>query len=106
MALSVMWMSLRADLCAALGDVAVADAAGVADELGAVVRVQRVHLQLGEADEEARAEEVLLVLRVVADDVADVLAEEALDALAELLPALDVLLLHPVVAVGAGLLGA
>jgi len=36
---------------------------------------------------------------VVADDVADVLAEEALDALVELLPALDVLLHHPVLAV-------
>ena len=31
---------------------------------------------------------------MVAEDVADVLAEEALDALAELLHALDVLLVH------------
>ena len=37
---------------------------------------------------------------VVAQDVADVLAQEALDALPELLDAVDVLLLHPVVAVG------
>ena len=39
-----------------------------------------------------------LVLLVVADDVADVLAEEALDALAELLAPLDVDLLHAVAA--------
>ena len=37
---------------------------------------------------------------MVAQDVADVLAEEALDALAEFLHALDVLLLHPPGAVG------
>ena len=45
------------------------------------------------ADEEPRAGERRLVLLVVADDVADVLAQEALDALAELLRPLDVDLL-------------
>ena len=41
-------------------------------------------------------------LRVaVADHVAHVLAQVALDALAELLHAVDVLLVHPVLAVGA-----
>ena len=39
-----------------------------------------------------------LVLLVVTDDVADVVAHEALDALAELLRALDVDLLHAVLA--------
>ena len=62
------------------------------------MRVERVHVQLGDPHEEARAGERLLVLLVVADDVADVLAQEALDALAELLDALDVDLLHPVLA--------
>ena len=38
-------------------------------------------------------EAVLLV--VIAEDVTHVLAEEALDALPELLDAIDVLLLHP-----------
>ena len=41
-----------------------------------------------------------VVLVVVAQDVADVLAQEALDALAELLDAVDVLLLHAPGAVG------
>ena len=59
-------------------------------QLAAVVDVERVHLELGEADEEARPGVLGLVVLVVADDVADVLAHEALDALAELLAALDV----------------
>ena len=85
---------LGADLGAALGDVAEAEPGLGLDQLEAVVGVERVHLELGEAHEIARPREGRLVLRVVADDVADVLAEEALDALAELLAALDVLLLH------------
>ncbi len=59
----------------------------------AVLGVERVHLERGRVDEEPRADE-LVVLVVIAQDVADVLAEEALDALPELLHAIDVLLLH------------
>src|SRR5262249_45178225 len=99
---------LRADLGAALGDVAEADPGHVADHLPTVEGVQRVHLQFGQPDEEAGAGEALLLLVVVPDDVADVLAEEALDALPELLPAVDVLLHHSVGAIrlrGSGLEG-
>ena len=46
----------------------------------------------------ARTRVGLLVVLVVTDDVADVLAQEALDALAELLRALDVDLRHAVLA--------
>src|SRR6266536_1691933 len=95
---------LGTHLGAALGDVAEADAALLPDELAPVVGVERVHLQLGVADEHARPREARLVLLVVADHVADVLAQEALDALVELLCPVDVPLLHPVGAVG--LLGA
>jgi hypothetical protein len=49
-----------------------------------VGRVERVHLERGDVGEEARADE-LLVLVVFAQHVAHVLAQEALDALAELL---------------------
>ena len=66
----------------------------------AVLGVERVHVELGVADEEPRPGERRLVLLVVADDVAGVLAQEALDALAELLAALDVDLLHPELAAG------
>ena len=92
---------LGAHLGAALGDVALAQALLLLQELAAVVDVERVHLELGRAGEEARAGEGGLVLLVVADDVAHVLAQVALDALAELLAPLDVDLLH---AVAAGLL--
>src|SRR5882724_4123360 len=85
---------LGADLGAALGDVAVAEAGLGLSEVEAVIGVERMHLELGDAHEIARSREGGLVLRVIADDVADVLAEEALDALAEFLAALDVLLLH------------
>jgi len=93
-ALSVMWMVLGAQLGAALGDVAVADALVFPGEFLAVVAgVERVHVEFGGADEVARSGERRLVLVVVADDVAGVLAQEALDALAEFLRALDVNLL-------------
>src|SRR5919201_1849915 len=65
---------LRADLAAALGDVAHADAHLAGEQVAPVVRVQRVHLELRVADEHARAREALLVVLVVADHVADVLA--------------------------------
>src|SRR6478736_1077630 len=90
---------LGADLGAALRDVAHPDALFVAGEVRTVfARVERVHVELGRTDEETGSGERLLVVLVVTHDVAGVLAEEALDALAELLRALDVDLLHPVVA--------
>src|SRR3990170_3610152 len=91
---------LRADLRAALGDVAEADPRQLADELCPVGGVQGGHLQLRQPHEPAGAAEHLLVLRVVADDVTDILAEEALDALAELLPAVDIDLHDAVAAAG------
>src|SRR6476620_3150651 len=90
---------LGADLGAALRDVAHPDTLLVAGEVSAVVPgVERMHVELGGADEEPGAGERLLVLLVVTHDVARVLAQEALDALAELLRALDVDLLHAVLA--------
>ena len=59
----------------------------------AVLGVERMHLQRGGVDQEARADE-LVVHVVVAQDVADVLAQEAFDALAEFLHAVDVRLRH------------
>src|SRR2546427_4564164 len=91
---------LGADLGTTLRDVAEADAGRVLDEGRAVDCVERVHVEAGQLDEEARSREGGLVLLVVADHVAHVLAEEALDALVELLDAIDVLLHHAVSAVG------
>src|SRR5439155_15485018 len=83
---------LRADLRAAFGDVAVADAAPVPEVRGAVGAIHRMQLQAGRADQESRTQERVPRL-MVAQNVADVLAQEALDALAKLLDPFDVLLL-------------
>src|SRR6478672_1675368 len=92
--------ALGAHLGAALGDVAHPDARRALGQAPAVMGVERVHVELGVPQEEAGAGEGRLVLLVVAHDVAGVLAQEALDALAELLAALDVDLRHPALAVG------
>src|SRR5918996_844481 len=83
---------LGADLGAALRDVAIPDPAAVLEVTRAVGPVHRMQLQAGGSDKETRAHERILRL-VVAQHVADVLAQEALDALPELLNAVDVLLL-------------
>src|SRR5207237_9407308 len=74
---------LGAHLGAALGDVAHAHAGFMAKQLAAVQRVLGLHLQAGHPHHEAGAVEGVLPT-VVAQDVTDVLAQEALDALAEL----------------------
>ena len=84
---------LRADLGAAFGDVAEADALRLLQFRQPVFGVERVHFQRGGINQKARADE-FLVLVVVAQHVADVLAEETFDALAEFLHAVHVLLLH------------
>ena len=63
----------------------------VLQEAAAILAVDRVHLEPGDAHEESRAGELVLEL-VRAQHVADVLAQEALDALAEFLHAIDVAL--------------
>src|SRR5215468_11497721 len=85
---------LGTDLRTALRDVAVADAVGVLEIARAALDVQRMHLESGHVNEKTGADE-LLVEMVLAKDVANVLAEEALDALAELLDTVDVGLRHP-----------
>jgi hypothetical protein len=92
---------LRADFAAALRDVAHVRAELVADGGNAIGRIQRMHLERREADHEARADEgALLAAVVVTQDVADVLAEIAPDALPELLHPVDVFLVHAVRVVG------
>ena len=59
----------------------------------AVFGVQRVHLQRGGINQKARADE-FFVLVMVAQYMADILAEKTFDALAEFLHAVNVLLRH------------
>jgi hypothetical protein len=81
---------------------AVPDTARVPQLPGAVLDVERVHLHRRRVDQESRSDE-RLVQPMVTQHVADVLAQEALDALPELLYAVDVGLGHapgPVRSVG------
>src|SRR5258706_792230 len=84
---------------AASRDVAKTGSELLANGRDPVQRVERVHLERRQADHEARPHERVLA-RLVPQNVADVLAQIALDALAELLHAVDVPLLHPVRAAG------
>src|SRR5688500_586676 len=84
---------LRANLRAALGDVAEAYARLLAYPLAAVETVIGVHIEVGKLDKLARAIESVLAV-VLAQDMTHILAEEALDALAELLYAVHIYLLH------------
>src|SRR5881628_1081201 len=67
---------LGAHLGAALRDVAEAHAGLLPHELRPIAGIERVHVEAGQLDEEARPREILLLLLVVADDVADVLAQK------------------------------
>ena len=63
-------------------------------QIGDTIRgIERIHLQRGGIDQESRTDE-LVVHVVIAQHVAHVLAQEALDALAEFLHTIDVGLLH------------
>ena len=64
-----------------------------------VLDVERMHLQRGRVNQEPRADEGVMEL-VVAQHVADVLAQEALDTLPEFLDPVHVRLGHPPGAVG------
>src|SRR5688572_15793692 len=81
--------ALRADLRAAFRDVAIADAMRILELPGAIARVEGMHLESGGVHEMPRADELLEHL-MFAQHVTDILAEKTLDALAELLHALDV----------------
>src|SRR5919106_6560602 len=83
----------RADFGAALGDVAEPEAVVLLEVGQPVGLVHGVHLQPLVPDEEAWSCE-LGVLVVGPQDVADILAHKALDALLRFVDALDILLVH------------
>src|SRR5262249_37138169 len=91
--------AFRADLVAAFRDVAQADTVGLLQLRQPIRSIERVHFERGDVDQETRADELAMHL-VISQDVADVLAEEALDALAELLDAVHIGLAHAPGAIG------
>src|SRR6266568_2119682 len=86
---------LRTDVGATARDVAQPRAELSPDRGDPVRRVERMHLERRQTDHEARPDEGVLA-RLVAQHVANVLAQVALDALAELLHAVHVLLRHAI----------
>ena len=91
---------LGTNLGAAFRDVAIADSRFPANELHAIVGVERVHLQSGESNEQAWTCKGRLVFIMITNHVANVLAKKTLDTLVKLLHAVDVFLKHATGAVG------
>src|SRR5213594_733054 len=90
---------LRADVGAAARDVAETGAEILPDGGDPIPGVQRMHLERRQPDHEPRPHERILA-GPVAQNVTDVLAEIALDALAELLDPVDIALHHAIRPVG------
>src|SRR5438477_170240 len=76
---------------ATLGDVAEADAVSFFQFFRSILSIERMHLQRGDINQVARANE-LVVLVMFAQNVAHILAQETLDALAKFFHAVDVFL--------------
>lgn len=85
---------LRAYFRAALGDVTGANSSVFFEKRPSVRGVQRVHFKGSESHHVPWSEEDVFALTVT-EHMANVLAQEALDAFAKLLDAIDVDLLHP-----------
>jgi hypothetical protein len=83
----------RANFCATLRDVAVTNALGVSQFLDAILGVERMHFERGHVNEKARPDKFVIHL-VIAQDMANILAEKTFDALSKFLNAIDILLLH------------
>ena len=77
------------NLRAALGDVAVSNSVRFAKLVSPILYVERMHLERGSVHEKARSDKSVELL-VIAKNVADILAEIALDAFPEFLNAIDV----------------
>src|SRR4029077_12132893 len=81
----------RTNFRTALGDVAETDAELLSQIFHAIAYIQRMHFERRRIHQKSRADELLVHL-MVAQDVADILTEIALDALAKLLHPIDILL--------------
>src|SRR5579872_4777013 len=81
--------AFRANFSAALGDVTETYAELFSQIFNAIAYVQRMHFERGRIHQESRADE-LFVHVVVAQDVADILTEIALDALSKFLYSFDI----------------
>src|SRR5258708_32586375 len=81
------------NLCAAFGDVTIADAREVVEIFGPILGVERVHFEGRRVNKKSRPDKFLMLF-MIPEDVAHILAQKTLDTLAKLLHAVYVLLLH------------
>ena len=86
------------DLRTAFGDVAQANAEGILELAQAVCCIEGMHGQGSDAHHEAWSGKV--VAPMVTQHMTDVLAQEAFNALVELLQTIDIILLHAVCTIG------
>jgi len=86
-------------LVAALCDVAIANSLGVSQFLQPIFGIERMHLQRRHVNQKARPDKFVVHL-MVAQHVANILAEKTFDAFPEFLNPIDVGLLHPPCAIG------
>ena len=82
----------------ALGDVAHSKTVLLLSIALTIKLVQRMHVEFSKTNEEPRSSKGFFVFFMVTDNVASVLAQEAFDALTELLATLDIDLFHAVLA--------
>src|SRR5688500_3579298 len=85
---------LGADLCTAFCDVAVADPEEVLELFCPILGIERVHFKDRAVNQKSRADDFFMV-HTVAEYAANIRTKKALDAIAILLSAIDVRLLHP-----------
>jgi hypothetical protein len=85
--------AFRANLRATLGDVAIPNALRVPQFFNAIFGIERMHLQRSDVNQEARPDEVIVLL-MIAQHVANVLTKKTFDAFPELLHAINVFLRH------------
>src|SRR5690606_12710765 len=86
---NVFWTDFRTTL----GDIAVSDSVPTSQFADAVFGIERMQLKRCGIDQETRTDE-LIVLLVITQDMADILAKKTLNTLAKLLDAIDVFLFH------------
>ena len=87
--MNVFGAYFRATFC----DVTKSDSKVFLQQLSPIQAVERVHLQAGDANEEARTTKFLFLV-MITQDMANVLTEEALDTFTELLDAVNIALVH------------
>src|ERR1051326_257471 len=85
--------TLRTHFRATFRDIAIPNSLRFRELFKAILRIKRMHLQRSDINEKSRSDK-LLVLIVLAKDVANILTQKTLNALSEFLHPIHVLLLH------------